>query len=124
MKLLAQEKPDVKEILETTEPAQTEEPIEEEILLNKNSGTLDSMNEMPFSLRLEDEHQETVKKQKDESSDVQCPYYFGYLCQRSKKEVIPETCFGCLKSIECMLSKHVESPESAQEIKKWYSFKL
>ena len=121
--LTSKEKPEVKEILETTEPAQMEEPNVVEITLNKKSGIMDSDYDLPFSLGLGDEHPEAVKEQTGQSSDVQCPYYFGYLSQRNKEEVIPETCFGCLKSIECMMSEYNKPKETVEEIKKWYSFK-
>jgi DNA-directed RNA polymerase subunit N (RpoN/RPB10) len=121
--LTSMEKPEVKEILETIEPAQMEEPNIVEITLNKKSGIMGSDYDMPFSLMPDDEHRETVKEQTCQSSDVQCPYYFGYLSQKNKEEVIPETCFGCLKSIECMMSEYNKTKETVEEIKKWYSFK-
>ncbi|MGO8806805.1 MAG: hypothetical protein ACLQO7_09440 [Candidatus Bathyarchaeia archaeon] len=126
--LTSLEKPEVKEILETTEPPQVEEPQTEEpniveITVNKKSGVLGS-DDMLFSLGTSDEHREIVKEQTSQSSDFQCTYYFGYLSQRSKEEVIPETCFGCLKSIECMMSEYNKPKETLEEIKKWYSFKL
>jgi hypothetical protein len=34
-----------------------------------------------------------------------CPYHFGYLSQRSKKEKIPEECMTCEKIVQCMLKK-------------------
>ena len=34
-----------------------------------------------------------------------CPYHFGYLSQRSKKEEIPEECMTCEKIVQCMLKK-------------------
>jgi hypothetical protein len=121
--LTSVEKPEVKEILETVEPAQMEEPNIVEVTLNKKSGIMGSDYDMPFSLGLGDEHPETVKEQTGQSSDVQCPYYFGYLSQRNKEEEIPETCFGCFKSIECMMSEYNKTKETVEEIKKWYSFK-
>jgi hypothetical protein len=121
--LTSWEKPEVKEILETIEPAQIEEPNIVEITLNKKSGIMGSDYDLPFSLGLGDEHPEAVKEQTGQSSDVQCPYYFGYLSQRNKEEVIPETCFGCFKSVECMLSEFNKTKETVEEIKKWYSFK-
>jgi hypothetical protein len=87
--LTSWEKPEVKEILETIMPAQMEEPkpnAAADIALNKKS-------------------QITVEEKTCQPSDVQCPYYFGYLGQRNKETAIPETCFECPKSIECMLSK-------------------
>ena len=49
--LTSMEKPEVKEILETIEPAQMEEPNIVEITLNKKSGLMGSDYDMPFSLR-------------------------------------------------------------------------
>jgi hypothetical protein len=34
-----------------------------------------------------------------------CPYHFGYLSQRSRKEEIPEECMTCEKIVQCMLKK-------------------
>ena len=34
-----------------------------------------------------------------------CPYHFGYLSERSRKEEIPEECMTCQKIVECMLKK-------------------
>ena len=136
--LISIEKPEVKEILETIVRAQVEEPqVEEpqdeepqdeepnivEINVNKRSGVMGSDYDLPFSLGNSDEQQKTVKDQASQSSDFRCSYYFGYLSQRNKEEVIPETCFGCLKSIECMMSEYNKPKETVEEIKKWYSFK-
>ena len=131
--LISIEKPEVKEILETIVRAQVEEPqveepkVEEpnivEINVNKRSGVLGSDYDLPFSLGNNDEQQKTVEDHASESSDFRCHYYFGYLSQRDKEEVIPETCFGCLKSIECMMSEYNKPKETVEEIKKWYSFK-
>jgi len=30
-----------------------------------------------------------------------CPYYLGYLRKRQKNSPIPETCFTCIKMIDC-----------------------
>jgi hypothetical protein len=38
-------------------------------------------------------------------TEHKCPYYFGYLSQRSKKEKIPEECMTCEKIVQCMLKK-------------------
>ena len=57
------------------------------------------------------------------SSDFKCSYYFGYLYEREKGKSIPETCFECPKSLECLMSESTNSKESVKEIKKWYSFK-
>ncbi|MBE0519736.1 hypothetical protein IBX35_01655 [Candidatus Bathyarchaeota archaeon] len=37
--------------------------------------------------------------------DNKCPYHFGYLSQRSRKEEIPEECMTCEKIVQCMLKK-------------------
>ena len=120
---LSLEKPEVKEILEVVAPAQTDEHDLVELTLNKKSDSTGSDYEKPFNLGTSDE-QESVKGQTSQSSDFKCQYYFGYLSQRNKREVIPETCFGCLKSIECMLSEYHKTKETVDEIKKWYTFKL
>ena len=49
-----------------------------------------------------------------------CKHYFGYLGQREKGEGIPESCLGCAKSLDCMLSDYYKSKEPIAEIKKWY----
>jgi len=105
------------------EEPQDEEPNIVEINVNKRSGVMGSDYDLPFSLGNSDEQQKTVKDQASQSSDFRCSYYFGYLSQRNKEEVIPETCFGCLKSIECMMSEYNKPKETVEEIKKWYSFK-
>ena len=100
------EKSEAKETIEEIKPAQMEEPKTMDITLNEKSKS-------------------TVKEQMSNASgDVQCSYDFGYLSQRDKGEGIPETCFGCPKSIECMLSEYNRSKDSVEEIKKWYPFKF
>lgn len=42
------------------------------------------------------------------AKETECPYYFGYLSQRSKKENIPEECMTCEKIVGCMLRKVTE----------------
>jgi hypothetical protein len=49
-----------------------------------------------------------------------CKRYFGYLGQREKGEQIPEDCFGCSKSIECMLESNEHSSKKVEGIKQWY----
>jgi len=41
-----------------------------------------------------------LSTQKDE-----CPKYFGYLSQRSRKKEIPEECITCKKIVQCMFEK-------------------
>jgi hypothetical protein len=53
-------------------------------------------------------------------SDSGCKHYFGYLSQRKKGEGIPESCLGCPRSLDCMLSDYYNSKEPIEEIKKWY----
>jgi hypothetical protein len=43
------------------------------------------------------------------SPKTHCQYFFGYLSTKNKEEAVPETCFDCPKSIECML-KEYDSP--------------
>lgn len=52
--------------------------------------------------------------------DSFCKHYFGYLGQREKGEQIPEDCFGCSKSIECMLESNEHSSKKVEGIKQWY----
>jgi hypothetical protein len=104
--LIFLEKSEAKETIEEIKAAQMEEPKTMDIALNEKSKSTD-------------------KEQMGSSSgDFQCSYAFGYLSQRDKGEGIPETCFGCPKSIECMLSEYNRSKDSVEEIKKWYPFKF
>jgi hypothetical protein len=51
--------------------------------------------------------QPTILKPAEKSSvkENKCPYHFGYLSQRSRKEEIPEECMTCEKIVQCMLKK-------------------
>jgi len=118
------EEPEVKEIPEKMEPSQMEEPNLIEVTLDKKHGLTGSDYDLPFELQPSNEQHETVKEEKSSPGGFPCPYFFGYLSQRDKEEVIPETCFGCLKSIECMMFEYNKPKETVEEIKKWYSFKL
>ena len=53
--------------------------------------------------------------------NFQCEHYFGFLSEKKEGQGIPETCFECPKSVECLLSKCIKSEESIQEIKQWYT---
>ena len=53
--------------------------------------------------------------------NFECNYYFGFLGEKKQGQQIPETCFECPKSVDCLLSKCVKSEESIQEIKQWYT---
>ena len=60
---------------------------------------------------------------KPEATDhPECKYYFGYLASREKDDEIPDTCLGCPKSLECMLS-NLKTKNSVNEIEKWYQVK-
>lgn len=67
---------------------------------------------------------ETVEIETAFPSSSGCQYGYGYLSQRKKGEGIPDTCVGCPKSIDCMLSEYYKKREraSVKEIKKWYSY--
>ena len=52
--------------------------------------------------------------------NYQCSHYFGFLSEKKEGQEIPETCFECPKSVECLLSRCTKSEESIQEIKQWY----
>lgn len=99
--LVPVEKPEVEEDPETVMPAQTEE-----IQLPDNISNLESQD---------------ASKEQTQSSDFKCSYYFGYLSERNKSDGVPETCFVCSKSVECMLQEYNKSKDSVEEIKKWYS---
>jgi len=43
--------------------------------------------------------------QQSSQKENECPHYFGYLSERSKKENIPEKCMTCNKLVQCMLKK-------------------
>ncbi len=68
---------------------------------------------------LEREVQLAVEGKVESESEYHCIYHFGYLGTRKEKG-IPETCFACPKSVECMLFEINSSEETLQEIKKWY----
>jgi len=104
------------------ERSQMEEPNETETTSNKKVDITSSDREIPCGGELSDERQETLKEQTGQLQEFQCSYHFGYLSEKNKNEVIPETCFACPRSIDCMLSKFEKSPQSLEEIKKWYSF--
>jgi DNA-directed RNA polymerase subunit RPC12/RpoP len=102
----------------TRETAQMEEPNTLEIISNKKSNETCSDNKISFGVH---ESRKAPKEKTDQFSEFQCSYHFGYLSDKNKNESIPETCFGCPKSIDCMLSEFNKSQESLTEIKKWYS---
>lgn len=89
-----------------------------EITSNKKSGGTDSDYETTFRTC---ESRQTPEEETQQPPEFQCPYHFGYLSEKNKSENVPETCFGCPRSMECMLSEFNKSQESLEEIKKWYS---
>jgi len=48
-----------------------------------------------------------------------CQHWFGFLCQKDKKESVPPECVECEKVIDCMLNPQYDS-RAVSEIKKWY----
>jgi hypothetical protein len=104
------------------ESSQIDESNEAEITSNKKTELTSSDCEIPRGGELGDGRQETLKEQREELPGFHCSYHFGYLAEKDKNEVVPETCFGCPKSLNCMLSQFNRSQESLEEIKKWYSF--
>ncbi|HLN88814.1 MAG TPA: hypothetical protein VK253_02000 [Candidatus Binatia bacterium] len=71
---------------------------------------------------LEEKVQLAVEGRKELSElNFQCEHYFGFLSEKKQGQEIPETCFECPKSVECLLSKRIKSEESIQEIKQWYT---
>ena len=91
-----------------------------EITSNKKSGGTGSDYEMPFRVS---ERRETAKEKAEQSSEFKCSYHFGYLSEKNKNEIVPETCFECPRSIDCMLAEFNKSQQSLEEIKKWYTIK-
>jgi hypothetical protein len=91
-----------------------------EINSNKKSGGTDSDHKRSFRIS---DHQEIPKEKADHPSESKCSYHFGYLSEKNKNEIIPETCVECPRSIDCMLSEFNKSQQSLEEIKKWYSNK-
>lgn len=72
------------------------------------------------NLDLSEESPPVIEEKENLQMEFQCVRYFGYLGKRSKGEGIPEGCFECPKSIDCMLSDYISSKESVEAIKKWY----
>jgi hypothetical protein len=46
---------------------------------------------------------ETDKIDQSATETNECKHYFGYLSERTKKEVLPEECMLCGKIVQCML---------------------
>ena len=55
----------------------------------------------------EEEKVQPVKKlaQQPSLKEQKCPYHFGYLSERSRKEEIPDECMICEEIVQCMLKK-------------------
>jgi hypothetical protein len=75
---------------------ETSEVKEEKRALKKKRAKIKEAKAQSPKVKLT--QQSSLKKHK-------CPYYFGYLSQRSKKEKIPEECMTCEKIVQCMLKK-------------------
>ena len=60
------------------------------------------------------------KNKIEEEQKTGCQYWFGYLNQKGKDELIPQECLECEKAIECMLSQYHKSASAVAEIKKWF----
>ena len=95
---------------------------------NDNNETLDLKLEFVTESKsidtssLEEKVQLAVEGRKVLSElNFQCEHYFGFLGEKKEGQGIPETCFECPKSLECLLSKSIKSEESIQEIKQWYT---
>jgi hypothetical protein len=58
--------------------------------------------------------------EKSSETEFKCNRHFGYLSERDKGEQIPEHCYGCSKSIECMLESNESSNKKIEGIKQWY----
>ena len=63
----------------------------------------------------------SIEKEEPNQKDNNCKNYFGYLNEKGKDREIPEYCFGCSKSIECMLGLKNIPSEKSESIKKWYT---
>jgi hypothetical protein len=55
----------------------------------------------------------------EETAKMGCRYWFGYLNQKDRTDLIPSECVECEKVMECMLSQE-KSEEALCEISKWY----
>lgn len=57
-------------------------------------------------VKMEKKHSAKAKLIPQATSETHgCPYHFGFLSQRSKKDKIPEECMTCEKIVQCMLKK-------------------
>jgi hypothetical protein len=64
--------------------------------------------------------EEAIVEKTSNETDFVCNHYFGYLSKRDRTEQIPEDCFACPKSVECMLESKENSGSKIEGIKKWY----
>lgn len=64
--------------------------------------------------------EEAIVEKTSDQTDFVCNHYFGYLSKRDRTEQIPEDCFACPKSVECMLESKENSGSKIEGIKKWY----
>ena len=70
-------------------------------------GEVERQEKMDVDEAVEEEEEEEVAEVQQENEPVKsgdgsvCPYYLGYLKKRQKNSPIPESCFTCVKMIEC-----------------------
>jgi hypothetical protein len=108
---------------ENNSPKESEKRVSDEALeMELPNDKAPAISGVSFSEKLEEMIAPQTKETDKLSLDPKCLYFFGYLNQRNKGEGIPETCFDCPKSVECMLIESNRSRASVNEIKKWYSF--
>jgi multidrug efflux pump subunit AcrA (membrane-fusion protein) len=96
--------------------------LADELAERKTEKTQVKSQEMELSAAVQIEPMATRVYEEENQSNSGCKYYFGYLCEREKGEVIPSACLECPKSLDCMLTRY-RSKESVAEIKKWYPVK-
>ena len=56
----------------------------------------------------------------EEEAKTGCQYWFGFLGEKNKSELIPQECIECEKVLNCMLNQYYDSSTPVSEIKKWY----
>lgn len=106
-----------------TAPKFMELNVEEKEQINTDS-TETKKGQMNSTEQLEtvqlDKKVEAPIETKSISASQACKYFFGYLSQRNKKEMIPNACVECIRSLDCILQNYDKSMEAIEEIKKWY----
>jgi len=84
-----------------TEITTQESPLAAETEPNQNAEALKTI-----------EDKAAEEKTTQQPTKPQCNYHFGYLCERSSKEKIPEECITCTKIVDCMLKAMKNSPSN------------